>query len=79
MFEETVNQFIQWGVGIGLLYWCYRNATFRIFGFVFGGIFIIAALVRDFITMPGLDNGKTWAIGLVMLCVCLFGHFASRE
>jgi hypothetical protein len=79
MFEETINQMLRWGLGIGFLYWCYRSPQMRLLGYAVGGLCILAALVRDFVTLPGLDNGEMWAWGIVILCVCFFSRFKTNS
>lgn len=78
-FQETVNQYIKWGIILGFLYFCYKNANVRVFGFLVGAVGIVAGLVREFITTPGADNGEVWASALIVLGVCSFAHFSSRK
>jgi hypothetical protein len=51
----------------------------RLLGYAVGGLCILAALVRDFVTLPGLDNGEMWAWGIVILCVCFFSRFKTNS
>jgi hypothetical protein len=77
MFEDTLNNYIRWGVIILFLLGCFLRREVRVAGWVLGLLALIAALSREFLT--GAPSGGMWANTIVIFGVCWAGQAWEKQ